>query len=100
MVLLVTDIVLRNNHQKSYFLKLMQLGKQSDHWINLFGVDLPKEEPADSKVAVDNNFDSWFTKIEEVVKEKQVDGKLSQSGKEKLRQYIKRINQSSDTPES
>jgi hypothetical protein len=77
----------------------MRLGQKSDHWINLFGVVLPDEEPGDNKVATDNNVDYWFTKIEEVIKEQQVDGKLSQSGKEKLQQYFKRINQSSDKPE-
>jgi hypothetical protein len=99
ILLVVTDIVTGNNHQKSYFIRLMRLGRKSDHWINLFGVDFPKSEPEDNKVAVDSNVDYWFTKIEEVIKEQQVDGKLSQSGKEKLQQYFGRINQSSDKPE-
>jgi hypothetical protein len=99
ILLVVTDIVTGNNHQKSYFIRLMRLGRKSDHWINLFGVDFPNSEPEDNKVAVDSNVDYWFTKIEEVIKEQQVDGKLSQSGKEKLQQYFGRINQSSDKPE-
>lgn len=99
IVLVVTDIVMANNHQQSYFIRLMRLGKKSDHWINLFGVDLPNTEPEDNKEAADSNVDYWFTKIEEVIKEQQVDGKLSQSGKEKLQQYFGRINQPSDKPE-
>ena len=99
IVLLVTDIVMGNNHQQSYFIRLMRLGKKSDHWINLFGVDLHKAKPENNKVAADSNVDYWFTKIEEVIKEQQVDGKLSQSGKEKLQKYLGRINQPTDKPE-
>jgi hypothetical protein len=50
-------------------------------------------------VAEDNNVDYWLTKIEKVLKEQQVDGKLTQSGKEKLKQYFRRINQPTDKPE-
>jgi hypothetical protein len=45
-------------------------------------------------IITDSNVGYWFTKIDEVVKEQQVNGKLSQSGKEKLQQYFLRINQS------
>jgi hypothetical protein len=96
IVLVVTDIVMADNHQQSYFIHLMRLGKKSDHWINLFGVDLPNSESEDNKVTADSNFNYWFTKIEELIKEQQVDGKLSQSGKEKIQQYFGRINQPSD----
>ena len=99
IILVLTDILLANNHQQSYFIRLMRLGKKSDQWINLFGIDLPNVEPKDNEVATDSNVDDWFTKIEKVIKEQQVDGKLSQSGKEKLQQYFTRINQSKDKPE-
>jgi len=100
IVLLVSDIVMAKNHQQSNFIRLMRLGKKSDHWINLFAVDLPNTEPEDNKVAADSNVDYWITKIETVVKEQQVDGKLTQSGKEKLQRYFARIIQPTDTPES
>ena len=99
IVLVLTDILMANNHQDSYFIRLMQFGKKSDHWINLFGVELPTTKPDDNNVAADSNVDYWFTKIEEVIKEQQVDGKLSQSGKEKLQQYFGRINPPSNKPE-
>ena len=99
IVLVVVDIVMANSHQQSYFIRLMGLGKKSDHWINLFGVDLANAELDDNNLVADNNVDYWFTKIEEVVKEQQVNGKLSQSGKDKLQQYLRRINQSSGKPE-
>jgi hypothetical protein len=99
IVLLITDIVIANNHQKSYFLALMRLGKKSDHWINLFGTSLPCEETTDNEVTVENNVDCWFKRIEEVIKEQQVDGKLSQSGKEKLQQYLAKLKQPSDKTE-
>jgi hypothetical protein len=98
IILVITDIVMANNHQQSYFIRLMRLGKKSDHWINLFGVELANPEDQDNEVASDSNVDDWFTKIEEVIKEQQVDGKLSQSGKEKLQKYFRRINQSTDKP--
>jgi hypothetical protein len=98
IVLVATDILIGNNHQQSYFLRLMRLGKHSDHWINLFGVDLPNEEVSEDLVVAENNVDYWFTKIEAVIKEQQVDGQLSQSGKEKLQQYLGKIGQSSDKP--
>ena len=100
IVLVVTDIVMANNHQQSYFIRLMRLGKKTDHWINLFGVDLPSSEPENNKVATDSNVDYWFMKIEEVIKEHQVDGKMSQSGREKLQKYFGRIKQPSDKPDS
>jgi hypothetical protein len=99
IVLVITDIVMANSHQQSYFIRLMRLGEKSDHWINLFGVDLGKTEPQDNEASADSNVDVWFTKIEELIKEQQVDGKLSQSGKEKLQKYFRGINQSSEKPE-
>jgi hypothetical protein len=99
IILVITDIVMANNHQQSYFIRLMRLGKKSDHWINLFAVDLANSEAQDNEVASDSNVDDWLTKIEEVIKEQQVDGKLSQTGKEKLQKYFRRFNQSSDKPE-
>jgi hypothetical protein len=99
IILVITDIVMANNHQQSYFIRLMRLGKKSDHWINLFGVDLAQTKDQDVQVASDNNVDHWFRKIEEVIKEQQIDGKLSPSGKEKIQKYFRRINQSWDKPQ-
>lgn len=106
IVLAVTDIMMANNHQQSYFIRLMRLGKKSDEWINLFDSDIPNSESQDNKVtedsevAVDSNVDFWFTKIEKVIKEHQENGKLSQSGKEKLQQYFGRITDPKDKPEN
>jgi hypothetical protein len=100
MVLVVADIVMANNHQQSYFIRLMKLGKKSDHWINLFAVDLPNGESEADEVVADSNVDYWFSKIETVVKEQQVDGKLTKAGKEKLQQYFGRINHPTENPES
>jgi hypothetical protein len=100
IMLVVADVVMANNQQQSYFIRLMRLGKKSDHWINLFAVDSPNTEPEDNKVAADSNVDYWITKIETVVKEQQVDGKLTQTGKDKLQQYYGRIIQSSNKSES
>ena len=100
IVLLVSDIVMAKNHQQSNFIRLMRLGKKSDQWINLFAVDLPNTEPEDNNEAADSNVDYWISKIEAVVKEQQVDGKLTKTGKEKLQQYFGRIIQPSDKPES
>jgi hypothetical protein len=99
IVLVVTDIILAHNSKQSYFLKLMRIGRKSDHWINLFGVNLPSAETEDKNDTADSNVDDWFSKIEEVIKEQQVDGKLSQLGKEKLQQYYRRMNQPKDLPE-
>lgn len=98
MVLIVVDVVMANNHQQSYFNRLMRLGKKSDYWINLFAVDSPNGEPENNKQAADSNVDFWISKIETVVKEQQVDGKLTQSGKEKLQQYFGKIMQNKDNP--
>jgi hypothetical protein len=100
IMLVVADVVMANNQQQSYFIRLMRLGKKSDHWINLFAVDSPNTEPEDNKVAADSNVDYWITKIETVVKEQQIDGKLTQTGKDKLQQYYGRIIQSSNKSES
>lgn len=104
IVLVIADIVMANNHQQSYFVRLMRLGKKSDHWINLFGVDLSsthtKYRDKDNKAAEESHVDYWFMKVEEVIKEHQVDGKISQSGIEKLKQYFGRGNQASNNSES
>jgi hypothetical protein len=100
IVLIVADIVMTNNHQQSYFIRLMRIGKKSDRWINLFAADLPDAKPSDSSVAEDSNVDYWFSKIETVVKEQQVDGKLTKKGKEKLQQYFGQINQPPNKPEN
>jgi len=100
IVLIVADVVMGNNQKQSYFNRLMRLGKKSDHWINLFAVDDPDVEHENKLDAADSNVDYWISKIETVVKEQQVDGKLTQSGKEKLQQYFGRIIQSSDKSES
>lgn len=100
IVLIVVDILLVNNQQQSYFIRLMRVGRQSDQWINLFGVDSPHEEPDDSNVSTQGKVDDWFKKIEEVIKEQQVEGKLSQSGKEKLQQYFAQLNFPSDKPKN
>lgn len=100
IVLVIIDIVMANNQQQSYFMKLMRLGKKSDHWINLFAVEPLDKDAKDNPQADDNNVDYWFSKIETVVKEQRVDGKLTKAGKEKIQQYFSRINQTSDTPES
>jgi hypothetical protein len=100
IVLVVADIVMGNNQQQSYFVKLMRLGKKSDHWINLFAVELQSDEPNEDNVTTDNNVDVWFSKIETVIKEQQENGKLTQAGKDKLQQYFRRANQSNNEPES
>ena len=96
IVLLIADIVISNNHQQSYFIRLMRLGKKSDDWINLFGVDSSSIKLGDNKTAMDSNVDYWFTKIEEVIKKQHLHGKLSQSEKDKLKQYVAQMNQPSN----
>lgn len=100
LVLVAVDVVLANNHQQSYFLGLMRLGKRSDHWINLFGGRVSEDETSSNEEAVNNNIDYWFSRIEAVIKEQQADGKLSQSGREKLQQYFKKVSQSLDKSEN
>ncbi|WP_339721165.1 hypothetical protein [uncultured Paraglaciecola sp.] len=100
IVLIIVDVVMANNQQQSYFNRLMRLGKKSDHWINLFAVDSPKGKSDDIKESADSNVDYWITKIETVVKEQQVDGKLTQSGKAKLQQYFGKIMQNNNKQES
>lgn len=100
IVLVVADVVMGNNQQQSYFIRLMGLGKKSDHWINLFAVDSPKGEPEENKVAADSNVDDWFSKIETVIKEQQENGKLTKAGKEKLQKYFRRVYQNNEKTES
>ena len=100
IVLVVIDTVMANQYRQSYFLGLMRLGKQSDHWINLFGGSLSKVETSSNEETVNNNVDYWFSRIEAVIKEQQVDGKLSQSGREKLQQYFRKVSQSLNKTDS
>jgi hypothetical protein len=99
IILVVIDTAMANQHQQSYFLGLMRIGKQSDHWINLFGDSLSKDETSSNEEIVNNNVDYWFSRIEAVIKEQQVNGKISQSSREKLQQYFRKVSQSLDKTE-
>jgi hypothetical protein len=86
IIAMLLDIVLRHDPKQSYFLRLMHFGRLSDHWINLFGIKQPFQKHRSDSV------DHWLSQIEGVIKEQQSDGKLSESAKSKIEQYMAKIS--------
>lgn len=101
----ILDLIKGNQAGNGYFQRLMNLGHQSDHWLNLFG-DLPKnssEEPTiessqapqdiniSAQKPLDSHVDGIFLKVEALLIEQQKSGELSVAAKQKLDQYLERL---------
>lgn len=105
----VLDLIKGNHVGNGYFQRLMNLGHQSDHWLNLFG-DLP--EGLDTNQAnvvaaeqnkqagnvnnktsgeVDKNVDNLFLKVEALLVEQHQNGELTIAAKHKLNHYFEKI---------
>ncbi len=96
MISLIIDILLSHDKKHSLFLKLMHYGHLSDRWINLFGADHPFSSPFSSSFSSplakqNNNVDHWLGEIEKVIKQQQNDGKMNDTTKAKLEQYLQKI---------
>jgi len=96
------DIVKGNTQENSYFHRLMNLGKQTDVWLNLFGqhthekieqqANSTNEDEVTSKDGSSNNADHLIAKIEALVVEQHANGKFSTNAKAKLSQYLNKLN--------
>lgn len=108
------DIIFKNNEKKSKFNQLMQLGSQTDIWLNMFNqhqttyddnVDLPTKNSANftadkrNRVAFDkisrhlhtSNADKLIEKIEGVLQEQQITGGVTDGARKTIIQTINNI---------
>lgn len=107
----VLDLIKGNHAGKGYFQRLMNMGHQSDHWLNLFG-DLPDasdaeklnasaNEHSDINDKVSNNadakVDNLFLKVEKVLLEQQQNGELTAAAKQKLEYYFEKLKSRNNT---
>jgi len=86
MTLVVVDIILGHNEKQSLFYKMMQFGRLSDHWINLFEI---KQGFGFRK---NKNVDHWINQVESIISEQENTGKLSKAAKEKIDTYLDKIS--------
>lgn len=82
IILVIYDVLAGRDQTQSYFVKLMKYGRQSDRWINLFGLDDLEEKQGN------NSVDYWLEKVEKAIKEQQKEGEISQTVRDKLEKYL------------
>lgn len=97
------DIFKGHSLSNSYFHKLMDLGQQSDSWLNLFG-NHNNNRTADNAndignpiAKVDINVDQLFSQVERLLKEQHDKGGLTTSAKANIDRYLNKIVASKDS---
>ena len=91
----LADIFIGNSLSKSYFYKLMNLGQQTDSWLNLFGNHNKDAKDFNvknrQKITKEMNVDQLFSHVESLLKEQQGKGGLTASTKEKIDRFLNKI---------
>ncbi len=119
IVCTILDLAAGNHSGQGYFQRLMNIGHQSDHWLNLFG-DSPNDakanqadkdvnqvsgstdfEPEQSHEAslvvrkangkVDSKIESLFSQVEELLSQQSQQGNSAKVTKEKIDHYLDSI---------
>jgi len=89
------DIVKGYSISQSYFHKLMNLGQQSDSWLNLFGKNSKGAESlnvmSNQKIKADVSVDQLFSQVEALLKEQHSKGGLTASAKTTIDRYLNKI---------
>ncbi len=91
----LADIFMGNSLSKSYFHKLMNIGHQTDSWLNLFGNHNKSANnfivKNKQKTTVDMNVEQLFSHVELLLKEQQGKGGLTASTKASIDRYLNKI---------
>lgn len=108
----IIDLMLGNGPENGYFRRLMNLGHQTDKWLNLFGstaakssteiekvenehaqqIDfLPSEQHHSVEKPTVHNVDDLLAKIETLINEQQRNGNIPASAKQTLDSYLARL---------
>ena len=89
------DIIRGHSLSQSYFHKLMDLGHQTDLWLNLFGNQNKDTENLNiqrsQKTKVDARVDQIFSQVESLLKEQHSKGGLTTSAKTTIDRYLNKI---------
>mgnify|MGYP000733450935 FL=1 len=89
------DIIRGHSLSQSYFHKLMDLGHQTDLWLNLFGNQNKDTEnlniQRNQKTKVDARVDQIFSQVESLLKEQHSKGGLTTSAKTTIDRYLNKI---------
>ncbi len=90
----LVDIFKGHSLPQSYFYKLMNIGHQSDLWLNLFGNNSSPENLdviGSQKAKADKNIDQLFSQVESLLKEQHSKGGLTASAKNTIDNYLNKI---------
>ncbi len=91
----LADIFIGNSLSKSYFHKLMNIGHQTDSWLNLFGNHNKSGNNLTvrnkQKTTVDMNVEQLFSHVESLLKEQHSKGGLTASTKASIDRYLNKI---------
>lgn len=90
----LADIFLGNSLSKSYFHKLMNIGHQTDSWLNLFGnhnKGTKNFTVKNKQTTVDMNVDQLFSHVESLLKEQHGKGGLTATTKASIDRYLNKI---------
>lgn len=91
IIFAIIDFINGNNGHQSLFNKLLRFGRKTDQWIGLFNTgDVDTDE--ELKAEEEKNVDFWVTKIQEKVKQQALAGKLSESAKTQINDYLSKIH--------
>jgi len=89
------DIIKGHSLSQSYFHKLMNLGHQSDLWLNLFGNQNNGDEHINvqhnQKAKTELSVDQLFSQVESLLKEQHNKGGLTTSAKATIDRYLNKI---------
>ena len=103
---ILIDIIRQPPQAQSQFTHLMKLGRQTDHWLNLFNHRQSIEHSAGDndeqsqgkfkqleQHLAEQSADQLFDKIESLLKEQQASGKITGAAKSKITQYLDKLVQ-------
>jgi hypothetical protein len=92
----LADILMGNSPSNSYFHKLMNFGRQTDLWLNLFGKPDKTPNSLDNQLAATdaNNVDKLFSQVESLLKDQHTKGGLTTATKATIDRYLNKIVES------
>jgi len=90
---LIIDLIKGHPQSESYFHRLMNFGRKTDKWLNLFGSNLSTKENENilNTSSSDANVDQLFEKIETLLQEQHHKGGVTAAAKASIDRYLDKI---------
>jgi hypothetical protein len=100
----LVDILQGNSITESYFHKLMNFGRQTDSWLNLFGNHNKNDEnlntPDGQNDKSDASVDKLFSQVESLLQDQHSKGGLTTSAKNTIDRYLNKILENKNSAKS